>query len=123
MVLWDDVKHDHHQRPLKVSPGAALPHKSRAYRSILDLLFALCLKDVGIIELVNNTSEKWAPRGAVAQISHSLKRIIHSFAEVDDNAVILMGKWDIQDGFWHLNCRRVGEYNFCYVWLQAPGKP
>ena len=34
-----------------------------------------------------------------------------------------MAKWDIQDGFWRLNGREGKEWNFCYVWPQAPGKP
>jgi hypothetical protein len=78
VVLWDDIKNDHpHQ--LKVLPVAAIPHKSRAYRWIIDLLFALHLEDGDIIELVNNITEKWAPRGAIDQIGHSLKKIIHAF--------------------------------------------
>jgi hypothetical protein len=52
-----------------------------------------------------------------------LKRLIHAFAEVNDDVVILMEKWDIQDGFWRLNCRQGEEWNFCYVWPQEPGKP
>jgi hypothetical protein len=34
-----------------------------------------------------------------------------------------MAKWDIQDGFWRLNCRQEEEWNFCYVWPQEPDKP
>ena len=34
-----------------------------------------------------------------------------------------MAKWDIKDGFWQLNCREGGEWNFCYVWPQVPGEP
>jgi hypothetical protein len=114
VALWDDIKHNHpHQ--LKVLPVAAIPHKSRAYRSILDILFALCLEDRGVIKSVNKTMEKWAQHGAIDQFGHSLKRIIHPFAKVDDNAVILMTKWDIQDGFWRLNCCKGEEWNFCYI--------
>jgi len=122
VVLWDDIKHNHPSQ-LKVSPVAAIPHKSRAYRSILDLSFSLRLEDGGVIESVNNTTQKLAPRGAIDQLGHSLKRIIHAFAETDDDGVILMAKWDIQDGFWRLNCRAGEEWNFCYVWPQAPGEP
>ena len=122
VVLWDDIKHNH-PRQLKVSPVAAIPHKSRAYRSILDLSFALRLEDGGCVQSVNDTTKKWAPRGAIDQLGHSLKRIIHAFAETEDDAVILMAKWDIQDGFWRLNCRDGEEWNFCYVWPQAPGEP
>ncbi len=108
VVLWDNIK-SNHPRHLKVSPVAVIPHKSRAYRSILDLSFKLCLEDGGIVESVNNTTEKWAPRGAIDQLGHSLKRLIHAFAEADNDAVILMAKWDIQDGFWRLNCREGEE--------------
>ncbi len=99
VVLWDDIKNNH-PRQLKVYPVAAIPHKSRAYRSILDLSIALRLEDGGIIDSVKDTMVKLAPKGAIIQLGHSLKRIIHAFAEADDDAVILMAKWDIQDGFW-----------------------
>ncbi len=122
VVLWDDIK-SNHPRQLKVSPVAAIPHKSRAYRLILDLSFKLCLEDGGVVESVNDTTEKWAPRGAIDQLGHSLKWLIHAFAEADDDAVILLAKWDIQDGFWRLNFREGEEWNFCYVWPQALGKP
>ena len=71
---------------------AAIPHKSRAYHSILDLSFALRLADGGVVELVNNTTTKLAPRGAIDQLGHSLKQIIHTFAEVEDDVVVLMAK-------------------------------
>jgi len=45
------------------------------------------------------------------------------FAEADDDAFIVMAKWDIQDGFWRLNCRDGEEWNFCYVMPQEPGVP
>jgi hypothetical protein len=122
VVLWDDIK-SNHPRQLKVSPVAAIPHKSRAYRSILDLSFKLCLEDGSVVESVNNTTEKWAPKGAINQLGHSLKRLIHAFAEADNDAVILLAKWDIRDGFWRLNCYQGEEWNFCYVWPQAPGEP
>ena len=79
---------------------AAIPHKSRAYQSILDLSFALRLDDGGTVPSVNDTTQKLAPQGAIGQLGHSQKWIIHAFAEVADDAVILMAKWDIQDGFW-----------------------
>ena len=44
VVLWDNIK-DNHPGQLKVSSVAAIPHKSRAYRSILDLSFVLRLED------------------------------------------------------------------------------
>ena len=60
VVLWDDIKFNHPPR-LKVSPVAAIPHKSRAYRLILDLSFSLRLEDGGVVKSVNDTTTKLAP--------------------------------------------------------------
>ncbi len=76
-----------------------------------------------MVPSVNNTTKKLVPRGAIDQLGHCLKRVIHAFAEVDDDAVILMTNWDIQDGFWKLNCQQGEEWNFSYVWPQAPREP
>jgi hypothetical protein len=122
VVLWDDIK-GNHPCQLKVSPVAAIPHKSHTYCSILDLSFRLRLEDGGVVPSVNDTTEKLAPRGAINQLGHCLKRVIHAFTEVDNDTVILMAKWDIQDGFWRLNCQQGEEWNFNYVWPQALGEP
>jgi hypothetical protein len=122
VILWDDVKGNHPQQ-LKLSPVAAIPHKSRAYCSILDLLFSRCLSEGGTLPSVNDTTTKLAPWGAVDQLGHSLKRIVHAFAKAEDDAIILMAKWDIQDGFWHLNCQHSEEWNFSYVLPQPAGAP
>ena len=56
VVLWDDIK-DNHPLQLKFSPVASIQHKLRAYRSILDLSFALRLKKGSVVESVNDTME------------------------------------------------------------------
>jgi len=40
VLLWDDIK-DNPQEQWKISPIAAIPHKSKAFRSILGLSFRL----------------------------------------------------------------------------------
>jgi hypothetical protein len=45
------------------------------------------------------------------------------FAEADKNAKIFIAKWDIKDGFWHMDCAEREEWNFAYVLPQAEGKP
>jgi hypothetical protein len=40
IVLWDDIKNTPPPQ-MKVSPIAAIPHKSKAFQSILDLSFSL----------------------------------------------------------------------------------
>ena len=106
---------------LKVSPIAAIPHKSRAFRSILDLSFILRLLAGGTVPSVNMNTVKTAPRAAINQIGHVLKRLIHAFAEAPEDAKIFMAKWDVKDGFWRLNNALGDEYNFAYVLPQEPG--
>ena len=72
---------------------------------------------------MNQASEKTAPKGAIDQMGHALKRIIHAFAEADDNAKIFMAKWDIKDGFWRMVCAKGEEWNFAYVLPQPEGRP
>ena len=122
VLLWDNIK-GNHPRQLKVSPVVAIPYKSWAYQSILDPSFALCLTNGGFIPSVNDTTTKLTPRGAIDQLGHCFKGVIRAFAKVEDDTVILMAKWDIQDGFWCLNCRAGEEWNFCYVLPQQEGKP
>ena len=62
LVMWDDIKDDPPPE-LKISPIAAVPHKSKPYRSILDLSFTLRLKNGGVVNSVNDTTEKVAPQG------------------------------------------------------------
>ena len=123
LVLWDDIK-DNPPPQLKISPIAAIPHNSKVFRSILDLSFSLCLKNSGILESVNDSTVKMAPRGALDQLGQALSRIIHAFAEADEeNAKIFMAKWDIKDVFWHMDCEKGEEYNFAYVLPQEEGMP
>jgi len=122
LVGWDDIK-DNPPPQLKISPIAAIPHKSKAFRSILDLSFRLRLKNGGILAAVNDTTIKSAPKGAIDQLGECLTRIIHAFAEASDDAKIFMAKWDIKDGFWRMDCRNGEEWNFAYVLPQPEGSP
>ncbi len=122
LVQWDEIK-DNPPKELKISPIGAIPHKSKDFRSILDLSFRLCLVTGGVLASVNDTTEKTATMGAIDQIGKCLSRIIHTFAEADDTAKIFMAKWDIKDGFWQMDCTTGEEWNFAYVLPQEDGKP
>ena len=87
---------------IKVSPIAEIPHKSKTFRSILDLSFSLNLTPHGRVSSVNEINNKTAPGGAIDQIGHVLLYLIHAFAEAPDCANIFQAKWDINDGFWRL---------------------
>ena len=99
-----------------------IPHKSKAFRSILDLSFRLRLRSGGILASVNDSTIK-APQGALDQLGHALSRIIHAFAEAEEDDKIFMAKWDIKDGFWRMDCAEGEEYNFAYVLPQEEEKP
>ena len=114
IIRWNDIR-DNPPPQLKISPVAMVPHKSRPYRAILDLSFAIRLSTTTVVPSVNSTSVKTAPRGAIDQIGHVLPRIIHAFATADEDAKIFMAKWDIKDGFWRLDCEEGEEWNFAYV--------
>eukprot|EP00956_Cyclotella_meneghiniana_P004838 scaffold5989_cov47-Cyclotella_meneghiniana.AAC.9 len=100
-----------------------IPHKSRKYRAILDLSFRIRLKSGREVPSVNETTTLEAPSGAIDQLGHSLQRIIHAFAEADEDAKIFMAKFDIKDGFWRLDCAEGEEWNFAYVLPQKEGQP
>ena len=122
LVPWDEIK-DNPPPELKISPVAAIPHKSKAFRTILDLSYRIRLENGGVINSVNDTTEKVAPQGSIDQIGESLTRIIYAFAEADEDAKIFMAKWDIKDGFWRMGGEKGQEYNFAYVLPQPPGHP
>jgi hypothetical protein len=50
---------------MKVLPIMAIPQKSKAFRSILDLLFYLRLRDGIKLPAVNDATTKTAPGGAI----------------------------------------------------------
>jgi len=108
LVAWDAIKDDPPPE-LKISPIAAIPHKSKQFRSILDLSFHLRLARGQVIPSVNSTTVKTAPKGAIDQLGHSLSRVIHAFAETEDDARIFMAKWDIKDGFWRMDAEAGAE--------------
>ena len=72
---------------------------------------------------VNDNSEKTSPQGSIDQLGHSLLRMIHAFAEAEEEDFVFMAKWDVKDGFWRLDCEDGEEWNFAYVLPQPDGEP
>jgi hypothetical protein len=122
VVLWDEIKENPPEQ-LKISPLAMIPHKSRGFRAILDLSFRLRLQDGSHIPSVNESTTLEAPAAAIDQMGHALQRIIHAFAETDEDAKVFMAKYDIKDGFWRLDFQQGEEWNFAYVLPQEEGQP
>ena len=100
---------------MKVSPVAMIPHKSRAFRGILDLSFYVrALYDK--YRSVNETTIKLAKKEAMDQLGSALKRMIAALADgQDDGREFLFSKLDIKDGFWRMVVSEEDAWNFCYI--------
>ena len=111
LVLWDDLK-KHLPANLKVSPIAAIPHKSRAYRKIVDLSFALD----SLLDVNSASPDEQAPLHSMAELGKVLPRLIWTVATAPElNGPILFAKVDLKDGYWRMNVPEDDEYNFAYV--------
>lgn len=102
LVTWDKIKHDIPPN-LKVSPIAAVPHKSRIYRMILDLSFQITLNGKKL-QSVNETSDKsLAPQHAMYELGNVIPRIIWAMATSHDTTTpFLFTKVDLKDGYWRM---------------------
>ena len=80
LVSGDSIK-DNPLAELKISPIAAIPHKSKPSRSILDLSFNLRLKQGGILPSVNATTVNTAPKGQSTNLVIPSLVSLHAFVE------------------------------------------
>ena len=119
LVAWDDIKNNV-PRNLKISPIAAIPHKSRKFRMILDLSFKLLLNGRSL-ESVNEASDKsLAPQEAMYELGNVIPRIIWSMALTKDMSTpFLFSKVDLKDGYWRMAVSEQDAWNFAYV---LPGR-
>ena len=58
----------------------------------MDLSFELRLKNGKLLPLVNGSSVKNAPQGAIDHLVHSLMQVIHTFAQADEYMKLFMAK-------------------------------
>ena len=116
IVNWNDIKHNP-PKNLKISPIAAIPHKSRDYRMILDLAFALKLENGSDLQSVNDASDKTlAPHHSMYELGNVIPRIIQEMAAAPNNGVpILFTKIDLKDGYWRMVINEDDAWNFAYV--------
>ena len=98
LVLYDDIK-GNIPKQMKVSPIAAIPHKFKVFRSILDLSFLLKLTLQGRVPSVNEESEKTDPGGAIDQIGNVLLHLIRAFVEAQEGGQYFSGKMGYQGWF------------------------
>ena len=119
-MYYEKIKGDFPTK-MKLLTIVAIAHKSKAFGSILYLSFSLKLTPHGSVSSVKKYIQKTALGGKIDQIRHVLLRLIPAFAESPDCAKIFQSKWDINDGFWRIDCKEVEENNLFYVLPQKPG--
>jgi hypothetical protein len=84
-----------------MSPIAAIPHKSRAYRMILDLSYALHTPDTNnSIPSVNFSTSPSALYHAMYKLGNVIPRLIQLMASAPPTHPLLFAKVDLKDGFW-----------------------
>jgi hypothetical protein len=117
LVYWDDIK-DNIPPNLKISPIAAILHKSRKFRMILDLLFKLLLNGKQL-ESVNEASNKSnSPQHAMFELGNVTPRIIWAMAMAlskDKATPFMFSKVDLKDGYWRMAVNVKDACNFAYV--------
>ena len=114
MVRWGDIK-DHTPPQLKLSPVAMIPHKSRKFRTILDLSFRLRHRNK-LLPSVNSNTALLAPAEAMIQLGQCIHRIIATMADnYNPDQPFLFSKLDIKDGFWRVAVSDESAWNFCYA--------
>ena len=86
MVKWKDIK-DNPPPNLKNPPIAAIPHKSRLFRMILDLSYKFKM-DNKKLKSVNKVSDKdLVPQHSMYELGNVIPRIIWNMAKVPDTGV------------------------------------
>ena len=122
IISWDDIKNDS-PKQLKVSPMAQIPHKSRNYRTLLDLSHEVKRGKHLLAQSVNATTVPLAPEAALMQMGSVMPRIIIGMAQCPEDSIIYFCKFDISDGFWPLLNELGKEYNFAFVMPTAADEP
>ena len=98
MVKWGDIKYKIPQE-FKISPVAMIPHKSKPYRCVLDLLFTLFNKGVNLA-LVNEKIKNLARPENMDQLGIVLKLMIHTMEKYCHHVLpIKISELDLKDGF------------------------
>ena len=129
LVRWDELRKliiAGKKRHTKVSPIAAIPHKSRAFRMILDLSNkGQRRKGQTQTASVNElTNEESAPTESMDQLGKTLYRVIYAVGtQPTTDGPILFCKLDIKDGYWRMCVPEDQEEQFCYVLPKTPESP
>ena len=111
VIKWKEIK-DNLLPKLKINPVAMIPHKSKAFRCILNLSFNIKYKG-RILKSVNKATTKMVHHATMTQLGSALKQIVALVANT--NSPFYFTKLDIKDGFWQMAVSNNFAWNFCYM--------
>jgi hypothetical protein len=115
LVDWDTLK-DNMPLNLKVSPLAAIPHKSRAFRMILDLSFQHHTAEGTKYDSVNSApADPTVPEHSQNELGNVIPRLLWALAKGEPTTPFFFTKVDIKDGFWRMRVSDDDVWNFAYV--------
>ena len=90
-------------------------HKSRTFRTILDLSFKIRYKR-GTIQFVNESTVKQAAAESMVPLGQYFKRVIATLAHhYNTNHLFAFVKIDLKDCFWRMLVSNEEAWTFCYV--------
>ena len=118
LIPWSQLRRQilaNRKRHTKVSPVAAIPHKSRLFRMILDLS-SKGQRRTNTKAVNELTNEDAAPTHSMDQLGTVVQRFIYQVGTLpDSDGPILFAKLDIKDGFWRMVVPDDAHEQFCYV--------
>jgi hypothetical protein len=101
---------------LKISPIAAIPHKSRAYRMILDLSKGVVVGTTHHPSVNETTNTTQSPTTSMGELGNVLPRLIYAAGSAPDSlGPVLFAKFDIKDGYWRMRVPDNDEWHFAFV--------
>ena len=99
---WSGVYKRNITKKLKIYPVAMIPHKSKPYICILDMLFTLFNKGVKLAS-VNDKIKNTARSEAMAQLRLVIKRMIQTMEKYRHHSFLIkISKVYVKDGFWRM---------------------
>ena len=124
LIPWEELKQNL-PKNIRISPIAAIPHKSRDFRMILDLSYMFTIEGELWPSVNMSSHPPNPPLAAMAQMGQVLPRLVHAIAtSPEEKGPWVFMKLDIKDGFWRMSVPEEEQFNFCYVLPQmTPDEP
>ena len=115
LVSWNNSIKDNPPAKLKISQIAAIPHKSRKFRMILNLSSKLRVGGQKLKSVNESSNKDIAPQHAMYEMGNVIPRFIWTMTNAPNNTPFLFTKIDLKDGYWRMVVNPDKAWNFAYV--------